>query len=218
METSTKRLGYRSPGFRHRAWAVWVVSAMSAVFFGLTACSSVSAPPPSQATTATAYKEGVPGGVVVNTLTVNARVTAVDQAKRKATLMGPDGRTFTVKAGPEAVNFDQVAVGDLVKLTVTEELVVYLQEGGAPPKDGSAALVALAPKGASPGGLVAETTQSTATVTAIDPAKRTATLRFEDGTTKTFPVRSDVDLSQRKVGEKVVFRATEMIAIRVEKP
>jgi Cu/Ag efflux protein CusF len=79
-------------------------------------------------------------------------------------------------------------------------------------------MVALAPKGASPAGLVAETTQSTATVTAIDPAKRTATLRFEDGTTKTFPVRSDVDLSKRKVGEKVVFRATEMLAIKVEKP
>jgi hypothetical protein len=204
-----------SSGFGKGAWALLAVLAG---FWGVIACSSVSAPPPAQGTTATAYQEGVPGGVVVNTLTVSARVTAVDQAKRRATLMGPDGRTFTVKAGPEAVNFDQVAVGDLVKLTVTEELVVYLQEGGARPQDGSAAMVALAPKGASPAGLVAETTQSTATVTAIDPAKRTATLRFEDGTTKTFPVRSDVDLSKRKVGEKVVFRATEMLAIKVEKP
>jgi hypothetical protein len=79
-------------------------------------------------------------------------------------------------------------------------------------------VVALAPKGAKPGGLVAQTTRITATVGAIDMKKRTATLRFEDGSTKTFSVRDDIDLSQRKVGEKVVFQVTEMLAIRVEKP
>jgi hypothetical protein len=78
--------------------------------------------------------------------------------------------------------------------------------------------VELAPKGAKPGGLVAETTQVTAKVTAIDQKKRTATLRFEDGSTKTLPVRSDVDLSKRKVGEQVVFQVTEMVAVSVEKP
>ena len=78
--------------------------------------------------------------------------------------------------------------------------------------------MALAPKGAKPGGLVAQTTQITARVEAIDRTERTATLRFEDGSTKTFPVRDDIDLSRRKVGEQVVFRVTEMIAIRVEKP
>jgi len=41
----------------------------------------------------------------------------------------------------------------------------------------------------------------------IDLPNRTATLEFEDGSTRIFPVRSDVDLGQRKVGEKVAFRA-----------
>ncbi len=212
---SIKRVMDRQSGWCKGAGALVVVLAG---LVGLSACSSVSAPSSSTATTATAFKEGVPGGIVVNTRTVNARVTAIDQANRKATLLGPEGRSFTVKAGPEAVNFDQVAVGDQVSLTVTEELVVYLSPQGASPTEGAAAVVALAPKGAPPGGVVAETTQSVATVTALNLPKRTATLRFEDGTTRTFPVRADVDLSKRKVGEKVVFRATEMIAIRVEKP
>ncbi len=108
-------------------------------------------------------------------------------------------------------------MGDLVNATVTEELVVYLDEEGVSSHDKAAAMVALAPKGAKPGGLVAGTTQITGTVTAIDLKKRTATLQFGDGSTKTFPVRDDVDLSQRKVGEHVVFRVTEMIAIFVEK-
>jgi len=195
-----------------------MVFTVLAVIFTLTSCASVSTPPPAETSSASAYQEGVPGGVIVNTLDVSARVTAIDKANRRATLLGPDGKTFTVKAGPEYVNFDQVGVGDWVNLTVTEELVVYLNEGGGSSSNESAALVALAPKGAQPGGLIAETTQITGTVTAIDPEKRTATLRFEDGSTKTFPVRSDVDLTKRKLGEKVVFRITEMIAISIEKP
>ena len=175
-------------------------------------------PPPGTADSAAAIKEGVPGGVFVNTVEVSAKVTAVDTANRKVTLLLPDGTKTPVKVGPEAVNFDQLRSGDLVNVTLIEETVVYLDEEGVTPPDGAAAMVALAPKGAQPGGVVAATTQVTATVTAIDPASRTATLRFEDGHTKTFPVRDDIDLSLRKVGEKVVFLVTEMIAISVEKP
>jgi len=188
------------------------------VLIHIAACTTAPPPPPPKETAAAAFQEGVPGGVVVNTMDVNARVTAIDTANRKVTLLGPDGNKFTVKVGPEAVNFDQIRVGDLVNATVTEELVVYLDEEGASAPDGSAAMVALAPKGAKPGGLMAETTQVTAIVTAIDTTGRTATLQFEDGSSKMFPVRDDIDLSQRKVGEKVVFQVTEMIAISVKKP
>ena len=184
----------------------------------LAACATTSPPPPGTADSTAAVAEGVPGGVFVNTVEVSVKVAAVDTANRKLTLLLPDGEKTTVKVGPEAVNFDQIQTGDLVKATLTEELVVYLDEEGAATPDGAAAMVALAPKGAQPGGLVAEAVQVTATVTAIDPAKRTATLRFEDGRAKTFPVRDDIDLSQRKIGEKVVFLVTEMIAISVEKP
>ena len=195
-----------------------VVLAVLAGLLTLISCTSVSAPPPTEASRASAYQEGVPGGVVVNTVDVSARVTAIDKANRKVTLLGPDGEKFTVKVGPEAVNFDQIRVGDLVMATVTEELVVYLGEEGAPSGGGEAGVVAFAPKGVKPGGLVAQVTQVTATVTAIDRTKRTATLRFDEGSTKTYPVREDIDLSRRKVGERVVFRVTEMIAISVEKP
>jgi hypothetical protein len=52
----------------------------------------------------------------------------------------------------------------------------------------------------------------------MDSAQRTATLKFEDGASKTFPVRDDVDLAQRKIGDKVVLQITEMIAIDIEQP
>jgi len=196
-----------------------LLALLAATTLALTSCSSTpKAPPPAEETTGLSYQEGVPGGVLVNTLKVSARVTAIDKGERKATLLGPDGEKFTVKVGPEAVNFDQVRVGDLVNATVTEQLVVSLSDKDAPPVGGESGVVMLAPKGARPGGLAAGTTTVTAKVTAIDQKKRTATLRFEDGRTKTFAVRSDVDLKHRKVGEQVVFRVTERIAINVEKP
>jgi hypothetical protein len=60
--------------------------------------------------------------------------------------------------------------------------------------------------------------QVTAKVTAIDLKHHKATLQLPDGTSKTFAVRPDVDLTQRKVGEEVVIRFTEALAISVEKP
>jgi len=210
----------KTKSVRHAPLNAIFVTILALLFAGiltLTACSPTSPPPPAKETSSTDFQEGVPGGVIVNTLDVSARVTAIDTSNRKLTLLGPDGDKSTVKVGPEAVNFDQIRVGDLVNATVTEELVVYLDEEGASAPDGAAGVVALAPKGAQPGGLVAETVQVTATVTAIDQTNRTATLQFEDGSSKSFTVRDDIDLSQRKVGEKVVFQVTEMIAISVEK-
>jgi len=191
---------------------------LPAALFTLTSCSSTSTPPPPVGSAVRIYTKGVPGGVVVQTVKMAATVTAIDQAKRKATLLASDGKKFTVTAGPEAVNFDQVRVGDRVNATVTEKVVVSLGDTAASSREGTASVVARAPKGDQPGGLVAETTQVTAKVIAIDSQKRTATLEFEDGITQTFPVRADVDLSRHKVGEQLVFRLTEMIAIWVEKP
>lgn len=44
------------------------------------------------------------------------------------------------------------------------------------------------------------------------------TKRHENDITRTLSVRGDVDLSGRKVGERVMFRVTEIVAINVRKP
>ena len=65
---------------------------------------------------------------------------------------------------------------------------------------------------------MAETQQYTATITAINLKRHEATLRFPDGTARTFAVRKDVDLNQRKVGEEVAFRVAVAVAISMKKP
>jgi len=189
---------------------------LSAALLTLISCSST--PPPAVGSARITYTKGVPGGVIVQTFKTTATVTAIDQAKRTATLQKSDGMKFMVKAAPEAVNFDQVRLGDQVNATVAQKIVAHLDKENIASDDGAAAVVPLAPKADQSGRLVAENTQVTGKIIAIDTGRRTATLRFEDGSTETLPVRDDVDLSRRKVGEQVVFRVTEMIAIWVEKP
>jgi hypothetical protein len=171
-----------------------------------------------EATAAAVVVGGVPGGGAVATYELKASVAAIDKASRKITLVDAAGIKKTVKAGPEVINFDQIRVGDQLKITATEELVIAVTGSGETLGDGGAQLVALAPKGAKPGAIMAETTQVTAKVTALDAELHRATLQFEDGSTRTVPVRADVDLRKRKVGDSVVIRITESLAIQVAKP
>lgn len=163
-------------------------------------------------------EEGVPGALVVETYEMSSKVIAIDKENRQLTLQDSAGAETKVKAGPEAVNFDQVEVDDMVNVTVTKELIIQLVGEQEATGDGAAGVVALAEEGSQPGGVVGGAVQVTATITAIDQANRTATLSLDDGTSKTIPVREDIDLTQRKVGEKVVFLATEMMAISIERP
>ena len=95
---------------------------------------------------------------MVATYELTAAVAAIDKASRKVTLVDSAGIKKTVKAGPEVINFDQIRVGDQLKIKATEELVVYVAGEDETPSDGGAQLVALSPKGAKPGAIMAETT------------------------------------------------------------
>lgn len=189
------------------------LASVSAIF--LSSCSST---PEGREETLVATQKGVPGGVVVQTYQVTATVTAIDPDARKVTMVTPAGKKTVFKAGPEIVNFPQIRVGDQVKATLTEELVVYMEDQGVPTHNAAGAVVALAPVGAKPGAFVADVVQVKAVVTEIDHKRHKATLRFPDGSTRKVAVRKDVDLTKRSVGEEVVLRATESMAVVVEKP
>ena len=105
----------------------------------------------------------------------------------------------------------------MVSATVSEELIVSVNKQDVSTEEGAAGMIATAPKGQKPGAIMAETFVVTAKVVDIDQDKRTATIQFKDGETKTIAVRDDIDLSKHKIGDQVVFQITEMIAIKVEK-
>ena len=184
---------------------------------GFAQTNAPSAAPSAESTTAVLMEEGVPGGIIIDTLTLDAEVVAIDHEARTATLLMPGGDKMPITVGPEAINFDQVQAGDRVKVVVAEELAIYIGDEDAEADDGAGAMAALAEKGEQPGGMVAGNIRSTATVTAIDLEAHTATLKFADGRSKTVQVRPDIDLTQQKVDTKVVFEITKMVALSVEK-
>jgi hypothetical protein len=186
----------------------------------LVACSSThsTTPPLGETTRSTMYRKGVPGGIIVETTTLNATVTSIDAANRTVTLAVKDGREKSIKCGPEVINFDQIHIGDHVNATIKSELTMALADAGDLPIGTGVAQVALAPEGDRPGGTMTETQEYIATVVGINLRRREATLRLPDDTTRTFVVRPDVDLSQRKVGEKVAVRVSVVVTIAVQKP
>jgi hypothetical protein len=180
-------------------------------------CTTTEQPrdPKTEQTLTTVY--GVPGGIITTTTEVSVRVTAKDTAKRTLTVLTADKKTQVIGVPKEAINFDQIVVGDLVVLTLSERVAIAVCAAGVPIEQGVAAVVALAEKGQSPSGAVVTAVQIRATVTAIDLEKRTATVVTDSGETRIIPVRNDIDLSKHKVGDQVIMRVIEVIAVHVEK-
>jgi hypothetical protein len=100
------------------------------------------------------------------------------------------------------VDFDQARAGDQVVATITQKVRVSLDNEKAPSVEGAS---------------IADGTQVTARITAIDAQKRTVTLSFDNGTTETVSVRRDIDLSRHRTDEQLAFRVTEMTAIKIER-
>ncbi len=174
---------------------------------------------PAEFDTSGLFVEGIAGGVMKATLSLEAEVLSVDQEKRQAVLRGPEGNEWTVRVGKDAVNFYQVAPGDRVKVEMMRELMVYVNEDGKEDdtSDGTVAMAAGTEKGQKPEGVIVATSQITSQISAINLEARTATLLFSDGKEETFEVRPDVDMTRYKVGQEVVFLLTEMLALKVEK-
>jgi hypothetical protein len=162
---------------------------------------------------------GEPVGIMVETVKASATVTAIDTAIRYVTLKMPDGKTKGLKCGPEVKNFDQIKVGDKIESTFVESLAVFVRKADAPPSADEAAMVALAPKGAKPGVLAANTLELKAKIESVDLKKNRVTFLSPDGSKVTVKVRKDAKgLSELKKGDDVVTRITEAILIDVVAP
>jgi hypothetical protein len=182
-----------------------------AAILTITSCSSY------KGTEQTTEIETPDGAIIVDTFTTMATVYGLDAAKREIRLITPDGHRSSYKAGPEVVNFGQLQIGDQVKAVLTEEVAVSIGSG-AGPIGTSGTGVALAPVGAKPGGVVVETTETTAKVIAVDPGKHKVTFQLPDGTTRTVKAGKKVDVSAVRVGDNVTVQLGEGLAITVEKP
>src|SRR5262245_17075480 len=174
-----------------------------------------------QSPTATAKAKASPGAegaIEVGAITATSKVTAVDASKRTVTLVNEAGETNTYKLGKNVRNFDQIKVGDQVKATLLESVAVAVSKSSAPPNAGERSVVAVAPKGAMPGVVIAKTRQITAKIVSVDPQARTVSVEGPIGGKPTIKVGPDVNLGELQAGDDVTLRVTDALAIDVEKP
>ena len=153
------------------------------------------------------------------TVAITAEVVAIDRVDRTVVLLGPRGNIVEVEVGHAARNFDQVELGDRVKVEYYESVALYIGKKGQKPKVAAGMVAARSAKGDKPAGVVAEVVDVSATVQAIDKKKRKVTLKRPDG--KLFTTKVDKSLKAfdtLKVGDSIHVRITEAIAISVEKP
>ncbi len=168
-----------------------------------------------------AQASGMGGIGSSQTITVRAKVQAIDLATREVTMVGPEGNVFTVHAGDAVRNLDRVKVGDTVVATYYASIVLVLSAPGTQVPDNQVnAAVARAAKGQMPAGALGTKMVVTGTVVSVDLAKHTISLvNPSGGKVQTFSVtdpRRQAALKRVKVGDSLTAVGTEAFAIALE--
>ena len=164
------------------------------------------------ATGSPAFKGSI---IVVDSHDAEATVESVDDASRQIILKCADGTSTTNIAGPEIINFDKIKAGDIVKAKIAEEIGIFLVKNGALPTTDAGVLIQGAAKGANPAGVMVTTIDMSARVIMADRSYRMLTLKYANGQVKTFKVPLPYTLEHVAVGDDVVMRATQTIALHL---
>jgi hypothetical protein len=186
----------------------------------LAACAAKHAEKPPAAAPSAAAPAAAPvaGTVGDETVTATATVRSVNMKTRHVTLENPDGKRFTVVAGPDVRNLAQVKKGDVLRITYRESVAYQVNKPGkAMPGTSTSTDVSRAPLGAKPGGSVTNTVTVRATIAAIDKAKSEVSLRNAQDKVTVVKVKDPTKLDQVAVGDIVDITYTEALAIAVEK-
>jgi len=138
----------------------------------------------------------IQSGIPVESVKDHATVQAVDAGQRSISFKLADDTLVTCKVGAQVKNFDKIQSGDKVKVTVAEELAVYVLKDGR---------------------LAGEAIPANAKVQKVDVSYRLLTLQYPDGRTEELKTDLDAKLFEMSPGDDVVVTITEAKAIRIEK-
>ena len=152
----------------------------------------------------------------VRYMEISAKVVAIDKATRTVTLAQPQNKTVDVVAGDEVKNFDQIRVGDLVKVRFAQAIALELRKskavGDLIERGGSTQ----AKPGERPAAATVHEITAIAEVTDVDPEKRQITLKGPRGNIVELDVLNPDQFKVVKKGDQVDVTYTEAIAVIVE--
>jgi hypothetical protein len=168
-----------------------------------------------------AQAASVPTGPGVGTAAItNLRgtITAIDREKKTVTVTGEQGRRVTLDVHQPAT-FDAIKVGDPVVARYMETVVIQARKAGTATPGVKAEAVRVPSKpGERPGGTVAREITVTATITAIDRASGTVTLRGPQGDVDTVQVKDRQALQSVREGDLVEVTVAQALAVSLDRP
>ncbi len=164
-------------------------------------------------------EKGPKGIKVAGVVEMTATVQALNVNERLVVLADDDGNVQVVEAGPEVKNFDQIALGDQVKIEFYESIALFLGSPNDKPGATETQMLHTAAKGDKPGMIAVDVIDVIATVVEIDKENMKVKLKGADGNVVTVKVNPEMgNLENIKVGDKIHARYTEAMAVSVTTP
>jgi len=153
---------------------------------------------------------------VSGTAQLTAKIIAIDKTNRVVTLQDAQGNTYDVQAGPGIKRFDDLSVGDTVKITYQESVAIAITKPGAAAPVSEASPTVTRGTGEKPSGTVTQTQTALVTIQSIDATKPSVTVKTQDGRTLTFLVENKDNLKGFKVGDtvQITYRQALMVSVQ----
>jgi Cu/Ag efflux protein CusF len=172
---------------------------------------------PSTTEKAPADTEKTVGRGAARAVTVKGTIAAIDKDKNTVTLKGPKGRTVTIEV-KDPSKLDQIKVGDPVVATYMEAVAFQIKKPGtATPGTKVEEKRATSKPGETPAGAIGQEVTVTATITAIDKAAHTVTIKGPEGNTETVKAKDPKNLDRIKVGDLVEITYAQALAVSLDK-
>jgi Cu/Ag efflux protein CusF len=151
-----------------------------------------------------------------NSVTATATIQAIDSTTRRVTLRTEQGEEDTFSVSPTVVRFNELKVGDKVRMTYYESLVFQLRKPGEKASGNSDEAALNRAKGALPAGSVATQEKRTVTVKAVDPAVPSITVTTADGRTVSRRIEDKKNLEGVKPGDRIDITYTQALLTSIE--
>jgi Cu/Ag efflux protein CusF len=150
-------------------------------------------------------------------VSATATVQAIDTTGRTITLRDSSGQEDKYVVGPEVKRFNELKVGDTVKTTYYESVVLQVRKAGEKPGPTSTDAAVTPGTGALPAATTSVQEKMTVTVKAIDPNLASVTVTTPDGRTVTRKVENKKNLDGVKVGDLIDITYTRALLASVER-
>jgi hypothetical protein len=168
-------------------------------------------------TSATVLFAQQPINKMLKSSTSTATIQSIDSTARTVVLRDEKGEEDTFNISPDMTRFNELKVGQTVKTTYYESVVLQIRKPGQPDPS-SVAVATTGGTGALPAGTIAVQEKMTVTVKSIDPNLPSITVTTPDGRTVTRKVDDKKNLTGVNVGDLVDITYTRAILLSVENP